>query len=93
MFVRLYKLFRNEKLPELIGIILLSFLYTIFSVYEFFRYFIYLIKLRKLYNIHSGKRCFIIGNGPSLKSEDLDKLRDEISFASNGIYLIFPYDK
>ena len=36
-----------------------------------------------------GKRCFIIGNGPSLQAEDLDKLRDEDCFAANGIYHIF----
>ena len=35
------------------------------------------------------KRCFIIGNGPSLKAEDLDKIKDEFSIASNRIYLIF----
>lgn len=36
-----------------------------------------------------GKRCFIIGNGPSLRSEDLDKLKDEDCFAANGIFYIF----
>ena len=38
---------------------------------------------------HVGSRCFIIGNGPSLKINDLDKLRNEITFASNKIYLAF----
>ena len=49
--------------------------------------------LRSLHNIHQGKRCFIIGNGPSLRSEDLDKLQayHEITFAFNRIYHIFPY--
>lgn len=37
-----------------------------------------------------GKRCFIIGNGPSLKSKDLDQLTGEDCFAANGIYNIFP---
>ena len=40
-------------------------------------------------DIHKGKRCFIIGNGPSLTPEDLDMIKDEISFASNRIYYIF----
>ena len=37
----------------------------------------------------AGKRCFIIGNGPSLKPEDLDKIKDEFSIGCNRIYLIF----
>lgn len=43
-----------------------------------------------LKNIHEGERCFIIGNGPSLTAEDLDKIKAEYSFASNKIYKIFP---
>ena len=35
-----------------------------------------------------GCRCFIIGNGPSLSANDLDKLEGEICFASNKIYTI-----
>lgn len=37
------------------------------------------------------KRCFIIGNGPSLTVEDLDLLKehDEDTFASNRIYCIY----
>ena len=40
-------------------------------------------------NIHLGERCFIIGNGPSLKAEDLDHLKNEFTFGVNRIYLIF----
>ncbi|KAA6326695.1 hypothetical protein EZS27_024234 [termite gut metagenome] len=49
-------------------------------------------KLKSLYNIHKNKRCFIIGNGPSLKPEDLETLylNNEISFAVNKISYIFP---
>ena len=41
--------------------------------------------------INELKRCFIIGNGPSLKPEDLDQIKalGEFSIASNRIYLIF----
>lgn len=42
-----------------------------------------------LKNIHQGKRGFIIGNGPSLKMDDLDQLTGEITIASNKIYLAF----
>jgi len=44
---------------------------------------------RNLKNIHYGKRGFVICNGPSLKIEDLNKLRNEITIASNKIYLAF----
>lgn len=47
------------------------------------------IYLKNIKNKYKGKRCFIIGNGPSLTPEDLDKLKDEITFASNRIYTIF----
>lgn len=45
--------------------------------------------IKTLKNIHLNKRCFIIGNGPSLTAEDLDKLKNEITFAFNRIYYIF----
>lgn len=38
---------------------------------------------------YQGKRCFIIGNGPSLAETPLDKLIGEYSFAMNRIALIF----
>lgn len=47
--------------------------------------------LRAFKGKHRGQRCFIIGNGPSLRAEDLDKLKGEVCFASNMIYKI--YDK
>ncbi len=38
---------------------------------------------------YKGKRCFIVGNGPSLKPEDLDELRNEYTFGANRIYEVF----
>lgn len=47
--------------------------------------------LRNLHNIHEGKRAFIVGNGPSLTVEDLNRIQEngDISFASNHIWKIF----
>lgn len=45
--------------------------------------------LQSLKGIHKGKRCFIIGNGPSLTAADLDMLKGEYTFASNRIFKIF----
>jgi len=39
---------------------------------------------------HQGQRCFIIGNGPSLKQTNLSLLRNEFTFGMNRIYLLFP---
>ena len=35
----------------------------------------------------AGKRCFIVGNGPSVKHEDLSMLKNEIVFTVNDMYL------
>lgn len=43
----------------------------------------------KLKDSRKGERCFIIGNGPSLKSDDLDKLVSEDCFGTNEIHKIF----
>lgn len=45
--------------------------------------------LAKYKDIHKGERCFIIGNGPSLTAEDLNKLKNEYTFAANRIYNMF----
>ena len=48
-------------------------------------------QLKKLKDIHKGRRCVIVGNGPSLRAEDLDILQrnGEITFAFNRVYHIF----
>jgi hypothetical protein len=46
-------------------------------------------RLLALKDCHKGRRAVIIGNGPSLRIQDLDLLKDEITFASNKIYLAF----
>lgn len=48
-------------------------------------------KLSKYKDSYIGKRCFLIGNGPSLKADDLTRLdmNGEITFAFNRIYNIF----
>lgn len=47
-------------------------------------------RLAALKDTHKGERCFIIGNGPSLKETDVSKLKDEFTFGMNRIYLAFP---
>ncbi|HUF38331.1 MAG TPA: hypothetical protein VMN57_07400 [Anaerolineales bacterium] len=46
-------------------------------------------RLGELKDAHKGQRCFIIGNGPSLKNTDLSRLRGEYTFGMNRVYLAF----
>lgn len=40
-------------------------------------------EIKKYKGIHRGQRCFIIGNGPSLKEQDISALKNEITFTVN----------
>lgn len=42
-----------------------------------------------LRNKNKNSRIFLVGNGPSLQVQDLDKLKNEITFAANKIYLAY----
>lgn len=48
-------------------------------------------KLRMFHNKHQDERCFLIGNGSSLKVADLDKLKENkiITFGCNHIFEIY----
>ena len=42
-----------------------------------------------LRNRHVGERCFLLGNGPSLRTTDLSRLSNQIVIGTNRIYLMF----
>lgn len=46
-------------------------------------------KLKELNNIYDGKRCFIVATGPSLRIEDVDRLKDEFTFSMNSIIKLY----
>lgn len=46
-------------------------------------------RLRELRDRFAERRCFVIGNGPSLARTDVRLLRDEVTIASNAIFLLF----
>ncbi len=52
-------------------------------------YFRHRSRLRRFRNIHRGRGCFIIGNGPSLNRMDLSPLKKYYTFGLNKIYLLF----
>ncbi|MBE4907231.1 DUF115 domain-containing protein [Bacillus luteolus] len=46
-------------------------------------------KIKRLKDKHKGERCFIVATGPSLLVEDLEKIKDEITFSMNSIFMSF----
>jgi len=47
-----------------------------------------MLSLEQFRGIHEGERCFIVGNGPSLNKTDFSLLRNEKTFAVNGIFYL-----
>lgn len=66
-----------------------NFLYSYLAVKERRANKNELEKIKILKNIHKGKRCFIIGTGPSLQIKDLEDLKNEYTFAPNRIFELF----
>jgi hypothetical protein len=61
-----------------------NFVYFIFK-FSYKKQYLKIFNILKKINANN-KKCFIIGNGPSLKDVNLNKLKNEITFASNNFY-------
>lgn len=50
-------------------------------------------RLARYHNKHKGETCFIIGNGPSLRPEDLQALHERgiVTFATNRVFKVFDH--
>ena len=46
-------------------------------------------RLERYRDKHKGERCFVIANGPSLKSMDVSLIESEVTFGMNRVYLMF----
>ena len=62
---------------------------TLYQWYYNVRYWRELNKLAVFKDKYKGKRCFVIGTGPSLTAADLDVISGEYTFASNSIFRYF----
>ncbi len=82
----------NILKKNLVGLILLKIYRDLSEILSFYRpsNIWSVLKIWKLKGKYKGKRCFIIGNGPSLKNTDLSLLKNEYTFGLNRIYLMFP---
>ncbi|KAF0111857.1 MAG: hypothetical protein FD147_659 [Chloroflexi bacterium] len=49
-----------------------------------------ILKLEAMRDSQRGERCIIVGNGPSLKNTDLQKLQKVYSIGMNRFYMAFP---
>lgn len=43
-------------------------------------------KNERLKNIHAGRRCFLVGNGPSLNTQDITLLKNEIAIVATSFF-------
>ena len=78
------KILREWLLPPAIFILVKSF---IFKIKSFIKYNnIDFAKNNELENIHLGKRCFIVGTGPSINEQDLTLLENEITIGISGLF-------
>lgn len=46
-------------------------------------------QIDKYKDLHKGQRCFIVATGPSLTIDDVNKLKNEVTFSMNSIIKIF----
>jgi hypothetical protein len=83
-----YKRTRKEKLDDLYFETINKLRYVKFLYEKTFKgKHKQLEKNIELKDIHKGKRCFVIGNGPSINNQDLTLLKDEIVFMVNRAFL------
>lgn len=43
-------------------------------------------EIKQYHNIHKGKKCFILGGGPSLNKTNFSLIKDEIFFGVNSVF-------
>lgn len=76
---------KNERLQRAAY----NYLYAFIAMRQYRQNRDVLKKIRSLKGAFEGKRCFIIGTGPSLTVDDLEKLKNEYTFGTNRIYELF----
>ena len=83
MIRQLKSIVGNWILPPAIGRLLRN--YSPRALFFFFTHLSVFRLNKSLRNLHAGERCFILCNGPSVKEQDIKRLRGEVVFSvSNG---------
>jgi hypothetical protein len=92
-----YKKSKTECINDFIYDILYSLFNTMRCIKFLFEKLIFnkhkeLLKNKELKNIYKNKRCFVLGNGPSLNAQNIELLKDEIVFMVNRSFLDSRYE-
>lgn len=77
----------KKLIKSLIPPIMLDKFYLLSNYKYFLKYKDLISKNIELKDKHRGKRCFLLGSGPSIKKENLKPLKDQIVFALNNFYV------
>jgi len=87
---------------EIVSDFIFDLLYTLFNLIKYTKYLYekivfkthqQLSKNKELKNIYKNKRCFVLGNGPPLNTQNIELLKDEIIFMVNRSFLDERYEK
>ncbi len=82
---------KKKKLKSILKLLtppaLLGLLYELKALAAYQKFRLLLKKNKELKDIHKGKRCFIIGSGPSIKEQNLKLLKNEIVIPVNNFYV------
>ncbi|NRA54145.1 MAG: DUF115 domain-containing protein [Gammaproteobacteria bacterium] len=83
---------KTDKISDM----LFDLLYSINNTIRYTKYLVerYLLNQHshlslntEIKDIHKGKNCFVLGNGPSLKQQDITRLKDQCVFMVNRAFL------
>lgn len=77
----------KQAIKQWIPPVILDKLHSLYFYKTYFKYRTLLKKNINLKNTGKGKRCFLLGSGPSIKKEDLRPLKNEVVFALNNFYV------
>ena len=102
-YMDIKKAIKNNRIMHpffYLGKSVLYYLIQEFYKLKFFLYNLHMVKIlrnedarfgliSKYKNIHKGERCFIVATGPSLTLEDLELLKNEVTFSMNSIPLLY----
>lgn len=76
-----------NKIKYFLPPFIVRFLNSAKSYIEFLKCKDHVIANKKFKDIHKGKRCFVIGSGPSVNDFDLTLIKDEILIGLNSFYI------
>ena len=77
----------KNRIKQFLPPLFLNYINDFRNFYDFLKHSNLIKTNINLKNKHEGKRCFILGSGPSINDEDLKPLKNEIVFALNNFYV------